>query len=186
MKKLLFIGLVMVFGRSAFAQHVAGQEHEEETVFHPHHTLGLIISHTQVGQGVTEGGKGEWLVLPSWGLNYNYKFSPKWAIGLHTDIITETFKVEEHLSGGSDEILERSRPIASALMASFKPGKHFNYLLGAGGEFSHTGNLYLVRIGAEYVYHLSKKWELNAVLANDLKINAYNSWSVGMGITRVF
>ena len=71
-------------------------------------------------------------------------------------------------------------------VASFKPGKYFSYMLGTGGEFAHTGSFFLVRIGVEYGYHINEKWELNANLINDVKINAYNSFAYGLGITRVF
>lgn len=166
---------------------VAQQDDDGHDTFHPHHTLGLMISHTQISEGVQSDGHRKWLSLPSWALNYNYKFSRKWAIGLHNDIVVEDFAVEEHLkSGDENTVLERSYPIASAVMASFKPGKHFSFLAGAGGEFAHTGNFFLIRIGAEYGYHINKNWELNANITNDLKINAYNSWAIGMGITRVF
>lgn len=179
------LSLLIMLGIS-FPTLVMAQEDSHDT-FSPHHTLGFMISHTQVSQGVQTNGNKKWLSLPSWALNYNYKFSPKWAVGLHNDIIVEDFVVQEHLkSSGGGETLERSYPVASALMASYKPGKHFSFMLGAGGEFAHTGNLFLIRIGAEYGYHISKKYELNANITNDLKINAYNSWAIGLGVTRIF
>jgi hypothetical protein len=144
-----------------------------------------MMSHTQISQGVQSDGNNKWLSLPSWGINYNYKFSPKWAVGLHTDIVVEDFAVEEHLKSSNGEVLERSYPVATAVMFSYKPGKHFSYMLGSGGEFAHTGNLFLLRVGIEYGYHLSNNWELNANLTNDLKVNAYNSWAIGFGIARV-
>ncbi|WP_310377701.1 hypothetical protein [Flavobacterium sp.] len=159
-----------------------GVHHE----FKPHHTLGFMISHTQISQGIQENGDKKWLSLPSWAINYNFKFSPKWAVGLHSDIIVEDFAVEEHLKSSNGQVLERSYPIASAVMVSYKPGKYFSYMFGSGGEFAHTGNLFLFRIGAEYGYHISKDWELNANITNDLKVNAYNSWAVGLGVTKVF
>lgn len=163
------------------------QDESTHEAFHPHHSVGFIISHTNIKKGVTSTGDNKWLSLPSWAINYNYKFKPKWAIGLHSDIVTETFEVEEHLKNDEiNEILERSFPVASALMLSYKPGKHFGFMIGSGGEFSHTGNLFLIRVGVEYGYHLTKKWELNGNITNDLKINAYNSWAIGMGLTRVF
>lgn len=160
------------------------QEHHS-TDFKPHHSIGLILSHTQISQGIQSNGNRKWLSLPSWGINYNYKFSQKWAIGLHNDIVVEDFAVEQHLKNSGEEVLERSYPIASAVMMSYKPGTSFSYLFGAGGEFAHTGNLFLVRIGVEYGYHLTEKWELNANITNDLKINAYNSWALGVGISRI-
>ena len=147
-----------------------------------------MLSHTQIFQGVQQDGEKKWLALPSIGLNYNYKFHPRWALGLHNDIIIEDFQVEEHLrSGGGNEnsILVRSYPVASAVVASYKPGEHFSFLLGAGGEFAHTGNLFIVRAGVEYGIHINPKWELNINLVNDLKLNAYNSVAYGIGITRI-
>lgn len=172
--------LQIFFGTSSFAQE-GGHE-----VFHAHHKLGLMIGHTQVSEGVDENGRKKWLALPSWSINYNYQFNKKWAIGLHSDIITETFKVEDHLNGENNTVIERSKPVATAIMASFKPGKHFNYLLGAGGEFASSANYFLIRVGLEYEYHLNHSWEFNACIANDLKVNAYNSFTIGMGITKVF
>jgi hypothetical protein len=160
-------------------------QEEMQSKFVPHHTLGLIISHTNVSKGVDINGDRKWLSLPSWAINYNYKFSPHWAIGLHNDIVTETFEVEEHLSDKNVQTIERSYPLASVLMASYKPGKHFSYLFGAGGEFSHTGHLFLWRVGVEYGYEINEKWEINANLTNDLKVYSYNSWAIGLGITKV-
>ena len=175
---LVFIVFLLFYG-SVFSQK------EMHSKFHSHHTLGFIISHTQISQGVQANGDKKWLSLPSWAINYNYKFSEKWAIGLHNDIVLEDFAVEEHLKSSNGQVLVRSYPIASAVMVSYKPGKHFSYMFGSGGEFSHTGNLLLLRVGLEYGYHISKDWELNANITNDLKINAYNSWAIGFGVSRI-
>lgn len=174
------IATLFFFGSDIFAQEI------EHTQFYPHHSLGLMISHTQISQGIQSDGDKKWLSLPSWAINYNYKFSPKWAVGLHSDIIVEDFAVEEHLKSSGNKTLERSYPIACAVMASYKPGKYFSFMAGAGGEFAHTGDLFLVRVGVEYGYHLSKDYEINANITNDLKINAYNSWAIGLGVTRIF
>lgn len=179
MNKCLYIFSLVFFLSAAnlFAQH------EEHNTFHPHHSLGLVVSHTQVTEGIKDNGHKKWLSLASWGLNYNYKFHAKWAIGLHNDIVVEDFVVHGH--GGGEE-LERSYPVASAIMVSYKPGEHFSFMLGPGEEFAHTGNLFLIRAGIEYSCHISKSWELNALITNDYKVNAYNSWAIGLGITKVF
>jgi hypothetical protein len=69
-----------------------GQEKEVE-VFKKHHTLGFMLSHTNVNQGIKDGDKS-WLSLPSFALDYNYVFSSKWSIGLHNDIIIENLKLK--------------------------------------------------------------------------------------------
>ena len=181
MKSYYFtLGIFFVLITTTFAQQ------EQHPKFKSYHTLGFLISHTQINQGIQADGNKKWLSLSSWAINYNYKFSSKWAIGLHNDIVLEDFAVEEHLKSSEAEVLQRSYPIASAVMVTYKPGKHFSYMLGSGGEFARTGNLFLVRVGIEYGYDITKDWELNASVTNDIKINAYNSWAVGLGVTKVF
>jgi hypothetical protein len=145
------------------------------------HSFSFVISHTQINEGFNEDGKKQWLSLPSWGINYNYMISTNWSLGLHTDIIVEDFKVEDFTRNNS--IIERSYPIASALVASYKPGKHFSYLFGSGAEVAKGENFFLIRLGLEYGLHINHNWEVIANLVNDYKFDAYNSWSIGMGIS---
>jgi len=94
------------------------QEHPEaEAAFHPHSSFGLVLSHAKVFKGRDAEGNKKALSLPSWGIDYNYSFHSKWSIGLHTDVIIEKFEVEKNLeSGSNEETIERSYPIAPALM----------------------------------------------------------------------
>lgn len=163
------------------------QEHEEsKEAFRPEHSLSVVISHAHVFQGRDIDGNKKVLSLPSWGLDYTYQFKPKWGIGLHTDIITETFEVEKHLeSGGNGEVIERSYPIAPALMGIYKANKHWEFLFGAGVEFAKEGNFFLNRAGVEYGAELPKGWEVFGSLSYDFKWNAYDTWVLGLGITKV-
>ena len=165
------------------AQHEAGPVPVE----HVRHEVALLLAHTHVAQGVNADGDLTWLALPSWGLNYNFWFTPKWAIGLHTDLINETFKVEENLS--EEEVVptvERTRPIAPAIMVSYRPHHHWAFTLGAGQEFAKEGDLLLLRAGTEYTIHLGGPWETSGSLAYDFRFDAYDSWTLGIGITRTF
>jgi len=105
------------------------------------------------------------------------------AIGLHNDIIVESFVVEHN--DGTE--IERSSPIASAIVGMFKPIKNFSIVLGVGGEFSKEENLFLIKAGIEYGHRiLHDNWEIITSLTNDLKLDAYNSWNIGFGIARRF
>lgn len=72
------------------------EQHEEQS---EHVVKGFSlagsIGHTHVNSVVNSGGDKEWLLLPSFGLNLNYRFNEKWGIGLHKDIIIEEFEVED-------------------------------------------------------------------------------------------
>lgn len=160
----------------------------DEEVFHPYHSIALILGHANVREGVTEGNK-RWLGLPSWGLDYNYHFHPRWAIGLHTDLILEEFVVERHLQGGEEsEAIERSFPVAPAVIATYRFGKRRRggILLGPGVEFASGETFFLTRVGIEYVAELPKEWEILASLIYDAKWNAYDSFILGIGVGKAF
>ncbi len=164
----------------------AQKEEENEPAFHPHSEVALVLSHAEVFQGANEQGRKELLSLPAWGLNYNFWFHPKWAIGLHTDIIVEKFEIKKTIPGGESETIERSHPVAPALMAVFRPNTHWMFELGMGGEFSSEENFVLNRAGLEYTAELTKNWEVFGTLSYDFKWNAYDTWVIGIGISKSF
>lgn len=163
------------------ASFVSYSQEETEEEF-PKHTLGLVLSHANISKGVTESGR-EWLSVPAWGLDYNYWINEKWAIGLHTDFIVEKIEVVENLNK-EEETIERSYPIAPAMMGVYKPTKHSSFLFGVGAEFAKEENLFLNRVGYEWSTEVGKKWELALSLNYDIRWNAYDSYTLGIGISR--
>ena len=159
-------------------------QHYEEAVekFTPHSGIGIVLSHAHVFNGRDAEGKKIVLSLPSWGIDYNYYFSPKWAVGLHTDIIAETFVV----GGEHGEKIERSVPVAPAILGIYKPCKHWSFLLGAGEEFAKEGNYFLNRLGLEYGAEIHNGWEVSGSIGYDIKWNAYDTWVLGIGISKSF
>lgn len=174
----LSLGMFLVSIISSFAQ--------TKSENHFKHQVQLILSHTQIHSALDQGGNPKWQSLPSWGLNYNYRLAEKWKIGLHSDIIVEDFQVKSLGRSGAPEVLDRRFPIASAVVISKKLSDHFQLLLGLGGEFAKSQSFFLMRGGVEYGYHFHKNWELIANITNDFKWDAYNSWALGLGVTRNF
>jgi hypothetical protein len=172
---LLFIGTLHCANAQEF-------EVEEETA--NYHRLTLVMGHAYVPGGFKDGEK-QWLTLGSWGFDYDYWFHPQWAVGVHSDIVVENFEIEQSGEGEMEGILGRSSPLASALVGIFKPGEHLTILLGAGGEFAKEETLFLLRAGLEYGWELPGEWELGISLMNDLKVDAYNSWTLGVGVSKI-
>lgn len=169
-----------------FSTKIVAQESEEEK-FKPHHQIGISINHVHVFEGRDDEGSRETLTLPAWGIDYTFQFHEKWAIGLHTDFIVEKFKVEKVYASEEDkETVERSYPIAPALMGIYKPNEHWSFLLGFGGEFAKEEDFFLTRAGIEYGYELPKGWEIFGTASYDFKWNAYDSWGIGLGIAKNF
>jgi hypothetical protein len=173
------------------------EEHHEG--HHKKHAISFVISHTHIKSGVKNDTGDNWIALPSFAINYNYSFNEKWAIGLHNDIIVEEFIVEDKRESGHTETfnkqkneeveipgIERSRPLASAIMVTFKPFKHIAFLAGGGMEFSKEENFGLIRFGMEFPFHIPNNWEIFGVTAYDINIDAYNSFTFGIGIAKLF
>ncbi len=175
-KKAYLITVLLL--TSIWITHAQETEQEKEKK----HSLQFLLGHTQILESVNENGNKNWLSTPSFELNYNYEINEKWAIGLHTDIVLEDYSVENYSKENS--VIDRSTPIAPALVASYKFCNHFSALVGFGGEFSKEENFTLFRLGIEYSYEFHENWELVSNITNDLKINAYNSFSIGIGVAR--
>jgi hypothetical protein len=179
---LIFLSLLFLASADPLVAQDKEEKKESEEAFKPHSTIGVVISHAQVFTGKDENGKNKALAMASWGLDYNYHLSPKWAFGLHTDIIVESFKVEEH----NGETIERSYPIAPALMGIYKPNHHWSLMAGAGGEFAKEENFFLTRLGIEYGAEIRNGWEVFGSLSYDIKWSAYDTWLLGLGISKAF
>lgn len=186
LKKTFFLPLILCLS-CFFSSQIIAQESDEKETFVPHHQIGISINHVHVFEGRDDEGNKKALTLPAWAVDYTYHLTKKWAIGLHTDIIIEKFKVEKNLeSGGDKETVERSYPIAPAVMGIYKLNEHWSFLLGLGGEFAKEEDYLLTRAGAEYGYELPKDWEIFGTFSYDFKWNAYDSWGIGLGIAKNF
>jgi hypothetical protein len=181
-RNLLIAGISsLLFSITALAQH------EESASFKPKHSVGFAIGHAHVFEGRDAEGNKSVLSLPMWALDYNFQFARKWMIGLHTDMIVETFTVEKHLeSGEQGEVVERSHPIAPALMGIYRPNHHWGFGLGIGGEFADGENYVLTRAGVEYAIELPKNWEVYGAIQYDFRWEAYDTWTIGVGFTKTF
>ena len=148
------------------------------------HNLGIVISHTYISQGIIEGRR-EWIAAPSFGLNYNFTLNDKWSIGMHNDIIIESFIVEG--PEVSEEILKREFPISTLIVGTYKVTEAFGIALGSGIEWEKNESFALIRIGADYAVALrNKRLEVTFTINYDNVISSYDSLNFGLGINKSF
>lgn len=154
--------------------------------FRPAHNVGLNIGHEHSFHGIEENGKSKAVILPCWGIDYNFEFARKFSIGLHVDLVMETFEIEKNLDEGDETVIERKRPVAPAVMAFYKPTERWSFGLGAGAEFEQEENFFLNRAAVEYAVEIRKGWEVFGVVQYDIRWKAYDTFTVGLGIGKTF
>ena len=179
MRCILMLCCLSLYATS-YAQH-ADTLHHEHHGMKGSHRLTLGLGHTNISEGQKEG-KTEWIVLPSWSLSYDYWLSDRWGIGLETDIVLETFVVED----GDQELLERERPLSVVPVALYKPGANWTFIGGVGTEYAKEQTMALTRLGVEYGVHLPNNWEVGATAFWDNKLNYYNSWGLAFTVSKIF
>ncbi|WP_143519993.1 hypothetical protein [Reichenbachiella sp. 5M10] len=158
----------------------AQEKEEKQSEGAKRHKLMLVMGNVHVPAGINIDGDKAWTVVPSWGLDYDYALTEQWAIGMHTDMAIESYEYEE------DIIYKRTRPFSMILTGSRKFGEHLTVMAGGGVELAKEEDLTIVRVGIDYGWELQNDWELSASLMSDFKIDAYNSWILGLGVGKRF
>lgn len=177
-----YIGLLAC----VLAVFAANAQTENETGKSGFHRLTVVMGHTAVPTGLDVDGRRKFLTLASWGLDYDYWFNENWAAGLHTDVVLENFNVEVSENISKDEVLRRRSPLSLVPTGIYKPIDVFSVLLGAGAEVSSSESLALVRLGVDFGWEITEKYEVSFSFVSDFKLEAYNSYTVGIGISRIF
>lgn len=179
-KLLLSCMFLLAFSFPSLAQssgHAHAQTEEKG------YKITMALGHAHIHEGVQDGSE-KWLMMPSWAFNADYVIDRHWALGLHNDLILEDFTVEEHLNDEEHTLLERSRPFATKIVGTYKPGAHLGLMLGVGDEITKEENLFLSTVGVDYGIHLNGGWEVVGELTYDVKWKSYDTWVLGFGISK--
>lgn len=174
--------LFILFLWTALQSGMYAQHHEHESEGFKRHRISLVMGHTHIPRGIESADKKSSLIVPSWGLNYDFWFTPRWAIGSHNDMEISTYVIEDH----HETEIERERPVILTLVGIFKPTHHIELLAGFGREFEKHHNFWVYRLGIEYEFDLPGHWLLSPALIFDFKEDVYNSISLGIVIGKKF
>lgn len=177
---LMLYGLVLAAQNhedSTDAAHGTDAEHGRSG-----HKITLVMAYSFIDNSFSDQ-TSDILIVPTFGLNYDYFFNARWGLGLHTDILLQQYKVEKH--GGHEEIL-RENPVGLAGMVLFKPNHRWTLMAGYGVEVEKHENFQMIRTGVEYGIALPKHWELGFSLEFDYKIKTYSSLMFGVGFSKMF
>jgi len=177
--KWTWVLLVVAFGTLQAQNH--SSEGIEEEVF-KHNRLAVIISQTHVPKAFQSSTGNEGIIVPSWGLNYEYWFNHKFALGLHSDMEISQYIIEDE----NGQELERTRPLIIALVGIYNPWKGLELVAGFGREFEEHRKFWIYRIGVEYEIEIGNHWDIAPGLVFDIKEDLYDSWTIGLGVGKRF
>jgi hypothetical protein len=180
---LLIVIFLMVLVPYSHAQHAEASHDDQEAEHVGHrHRVTLVMANSFLKNHADETTNSI-LIVPTFGLNYDFFFHQKWGVGLHSDIVLQQYKVEIH---DGHETIIRENPVAVCAVGLFKPLPSLTLIAGYGIEIEKHENIQLLRFGVEYGFHLPGNWELGFALEFDRKINTYNSWVLGAGFSKLF
>jgi hypothetical protein len=178
--RLLF-RIILLLSQISFCTAAWAQSENEAETFR-RNKLSLAITHTFVPTTVNSSGDKTYLSLASWGLDYDRRVNSLWGIGLHSDLVIQDFEYEDN-----DVVRTRVKPLAIAIVATRRLGKHFTVIGGGGAEFSKgEETLGLFRVGADYGWELPHDWEVSFGVTTDFKVNAYNALVFGFALGKTF
>lgn len=170
------LGFVGIAYASAQHHNTANSEEHEFKNFR----IGAVMYHTYIGTKTLEGK--DVLIMPSVGLDVEYWLNEKWGIGSHNDLEHTSFIVKH----GDAEILERETPLLLTVDALWKPWKGLVLLAGPGIELEKEENLLVFRGGLEYEIEIGSHWDVAPTIFYDSRVDAYDTFSIGIGIGKRF
>lgn len=168
---LLFLFLTVFTGDLHAQHHDPTPDHEFRNI-----RISTIILHTYIPTETVDGP--ELLIIPTFGLDIEYWFNPHWAIGLHNDIELESFEIKT----AEGEFIERQFPVVLTLDAIWKPRRYWVLLAGPGYEITPEENFAVFRMGMEFEYEISHWLDISPNVMYDIRDNAFDTFSYGLGV----
>lgn len=157
---------------------VLSQEREEIKESETKLGLGLVLGHTWVPTGENLRGERDYVLIPSWGLDFTAEFSEKWGITLANEIQLQHFLVQTF----EGREIEREYPFTSVVELTYKTPIGLGILLGPGIELEHHKNFFVYRAGLEYSISINKTWFVKPTIAYEMKELEYSIVNLGIGL----
>ncbi|WP_291113672.1 hypothetical protein [Flavobacterium sp. UBA6135] len=118
-------------------------------------------------------------------MNVNYWISNKFALGVHSDMIFESFIIEEKNGELENNFIEGEYPLSVNAVVTYNPLHSLGLLAGYGKEFSEEKDFSMFLVGAEYMVEIPHDWELGLSATYEVKNDAYDTFVVGLGLTKL-
>ncbi|WP_298536357.1 hypothetical protein [uncultured Algibacter sp.] len=167
--KLLFITAFLVLSGNLFSQETLGEESELKNSF----LLNFGYTHVPGGEEL-EGGGNSGVFVPAIGLDYAREINERWELLLMLDLELGKYLVRS-------KELNRENAFMVLGGASYRVLESIHLLGGLGVEFEKNENLFVTRLGGEYIHELKGPWGLMTGVYWDYK-QEYSTYSLVVGV----
>lgn len=140
--------------------------------------VGLSIGHTWVPTGENFKGERDYIVVPSWGLDFIAELNENWGVVLANEIQIQRFLVKT----SNENVIERDYPFTSVLEITYRTAIGLGFFLGPGIELEPHKNFFVYRFGAEYAIPFKHHWFVKPAIAYEMKELEYSILNIGLGI----
>jgi len=168
-KWIVVAGLVVLLPIMAAAEEHEGEAGEPEK----RQKLMVSFGYTHIPEGADDEDSDKGVFVPTVGLDYFYRVTEKWELGLMFDI-----EFGEYLI--IDQNLNRSDSMILAAVAGYELLPSWSVLAGGGIEIEESENLPIIRLGTEYQFRPGGEWVIAPGFIVDIS-EEYTSWSLVLG-----
>lgn len=182
MSRILFIAFFIIFSSTIFAQSHDDTENHEHKL--KHFRAAFNLAHAYIPSATISDKK--FAIIPVIGLDLQYWFNKKWAIGLKNDLEIANYIVEN--SENNEKNIARETPIIISLPVYFSPWRNNGvvFFAGAGIELEQHQNFSVFRFGVGYDLHLGRNWDFAPEIVYDLKNGHINSFTMAFVVGKRF
>lgn len=178
--------LVFAFFFGLTFMSVNGQDHDghdDDKHEFKHFRIAMSIGHGYIPTATKQDAS--FLVLPTWGVDFQYWRNEKWAIGFKGDLEIANYIIDDK---DNENQLERESPLILTTPIFYSPWEENGvvFLMGPGVELEGDHDFFVVRMGVGYEMHLPRNWDVAPEVIYDLKGGYVNSFTLAIGIGRRF
>lgn len=176
---LFAIALVLLVSTADLAAQSQWSPQEQEEVHdRPFFRIAGLIGHTVVQTHNIDAH----VLIPSWGLDIEYWFSPEWGVGVHNDLEIESLIVVNN----KEEQVERINPfvLTADLLYHIRDG--WVLVAGPGVELVGGERYALGRIGVEYELRVGNHIDISPTIFMDHRVDGITTYTFGLAIGKGF
>jgi len=176
--------LILVF--ALISSPVLGQSHDDAG--HQDHEfkrfrVALNLGHAFIP--AAEDFASNYVIIPVWGIDFQFRFNEKWFLGLKNDIEIAQYTLPESDESGGIHL--RENPLIISLPLYYSPWEGgLSFYAGPGIELEEHHNFAILRFGVGYDFELPGHWDFAPEFVYDLKNGTYNSFTIAIGVGKSF